>query len=997
MPADMDTRDLAAELRKRLEGEVRFGAGSRALYATDASNYRQVPLGVVLPRSVEDVVETVAACRQFDAPILSRGGGTALAGQTCNVAVVIDWSKYVNRVLDLDPKARQARVEPGCVLDALREAAERHQLTFGPDPATHDHCTLGGMIGNDSCGVHSVMAGRTVENVEGLDVLTYDGLRLSVGPTTEPELERIIAAGGRQGDIYRQLRALRDRYADRIRERFVHIPRLVSGYGLEWLLTEKGFNVARALVGSESTCVTVLDARLRLVSSPRARSLLILGYPDVFEAADHVPRILEHKPIALEGLDQELTELSVMMGLHPASIRVLPQGAGWLFVEFGGDSKAESDGRARELMAALEKAAGKPSMKLLDDPSEEQQMWKVRESGLGATTFLPGPRHRIAWPGWEDAAVHPDHLAAYLRDFRKLLDAYSYQGSLYGHFGDGCVHTSTDFDLETPDGIRRFRSFVEEAADLVVRHGGSLSGEHGDGQARGELLVRMFGPELMTAFKEFKAIWDPRGKMNPGKVVDAYPLDSNLRLGIDFNPRRRATRFSFIPDDNLGSFARASMRCVGIGQCRKTDAGTMCPSYMATREEKHSTRGRARLLFEMVRGDVIRDGWRSDEVFEALDLCLACKACKGECPVNVDMATYKAEFLSHYYAGRVRPAHAYAFGLIMYVARLASRAPRLANAVTQTPGLARMAKAVVGVAPQRRLPAFAPRTFQEWFRTRTEGRRSGPEVLLWPDTFNNHFHPETAMAAVEVLEAAGYRVSVPPGFVCCGRPLYDYGMLGLAKRRLKATLRTLRPWIRAGVPLVGLEPSCVSVFRDELANFFPDDKDAKRLQQQALLLSEFLERKAPGLALPQLRRRVLVQGHCHHKSLMKMTDEESVLNKMGLDVDLPDSGCCGMAGAFGFEKGAHYDVSIACGERVLLPAVRRAAAGTLIMADGFSCREQITQTTGRHALHLAQVIQLALRDGVRPSRAMEDRGEHHARNDVAAPNGALSDGGAASR
>lgn len=957
-PGDAPASELASELQARIEGEVRFDQGDRALYATDASNYRQIPIGVVIPRTIEDVLQTVAICRSYGAPVLARGGGTSLAGQCCNLAVVLDFSKYLHGVLEVDPARRRARVWPGTVLDDLRAAAEPHGLTFGPDPATHDHCTLGGMIGNNSCGVHSVMAGKTDENVEELEVLTYDGVRLRVGPTPEEELERIIRAGGPQGDIYARLKALRDRYADLIRARYPDIPRRVSGYNLPALLPEQGFDVARALVGSEGTCVLVLEATLRLVPNPPGRALLVLGYSDIYQAGDHVPEALQHAPIGLEALDDRLTEMARFSGIHPADIALLPPGGGWLLVEFGGETDREAVDRARGLMDALRRQPDPPTMKLFEDRGQQRRIWAVRESGLGATTFLPGT-NKIAWPGWEDSAVAPERLGGYLRDFRKLLDRYGYDGSLYGHFGQGCLHTSTDFDLTTSAGIQAFRAFVEEAADLVVRYGGSLSGEHGDGQARGELLARMFGPELIEAFREFKAIWDPAGKMNPGKVVDADPITSNLRLGTEYAPPALETYFQF--SDDGGSFARATLRCVGVGECRKQGTGTMCPSYMVTREEEHSTRGRARLLFELLERNPVRDGWRSEALKEALDLCLACKGCKSECPVRVDMATYKAEFLAHYYAGRLRPRSAYAFGLIMYGARLASLAPGLVNVVTQTPGLAALARALVGMAPQRRIPAFARPTFQAWFRARGARQLDCPPVILWPDTFNNHFHPETARAAVTVLEAAGYRVVVPSQFLCCGRPFYDYGLLDLARRHLRQILDTLRSEIRAGVPLVGLEPSCVAVFRDELRGLFPHDEDARRLERQSFLLSEFLDQQARDLSLPRLARPALVQGHCHQKALMGMGADEHVLAKLGLDFTVLDSGCCGMAGAFGFERGERYEVSIKAGERVLLPAVRNAPPETLIVADGFSCREQIAQGTGRRALHLAEVLDLALR------------------------------------
>jgi FAD/FMN-containing dehydrogenase/Fe-S oxidoreductase len=962
---------LAAELAAAVQGEVRFDAGSRALYATDGSNYRQVPIGVVVPRDAGDVAATLAACRRHGAPVLARGGGTSLAGQCCNVAVVLDFSKYMHRLVELDPERRRARVEPGIVLDTLRRAAERHRLTYGPDPATHDHCTLGGMIGNNSCGVHALMAGKTVDNVEEMEVLTYDGLRLTVGPTSERELARIAAEGGRRGQIYAGLKALRDRFAGLIRQRYPDIPRRVSGYNLDQLLPENGFHVARALVGSEGTCVTVLEATLRLVPSPPHRTLAVLGYPDVYAAGDHVPEILEWQPIGLEGLDDRLISFMHTKGLHPESVAMLPPGGGWLLVEFGGDSQDEADARARRMTGALQQSAGAPAIRLLESKHEAKQIWEVREAALGATAFVPGMPD--AWEGWEDAAVPPARLGGYLRDFRELVDRYGYGCTLYGHFGQGCIHTRIDFDLYSRAGIDSYLAFIDQAADLVVRYGGSLSGEHGDGQARAALLPKMFGAELVGAFAEFKALWDPQGKMNPGKVVHAFRPDENLRLGVDYRPWEPPTHLHF-PDDQ-GSFARAALRCVGVGKCRRlaSEGGVMCPSYMVTREEKHSTRGRARLLFEMLERDAIgQRGWRDESVKEALDLCLACKGCKRDCPVNVDMAAYKAEFLHHYYAGRPRPRSAYAFGLIYWWARLASRVAPVANFVARAPGLAALAKAAAGMAPERRIPRFAGRTFKDWWRARERGRErergqrpDGPRVILWPDTFNNYFHPETAQAAVEVLEAAGRRVVVPETPLCCGRPLYDYGMLRLARRQLLQILDALRDEIRAGTPLVGLEPSCLAVFRDELGRQLPHDEDARRLARQSFLLSEYLEREAPGWQPPRLagrRRKALVQAHCHHHAVMKLDAEQRVLGKLGLEFELLDAGCCGMAGSFGFEKGERYEVSVRCGERALLPAVRQAAADTLIVADGFSCREQIAQGTARRGLHLAQVLQLALRE-----------------------------------
>jgi len=928
------------------------------MYATDGSNYRQVPIGVVLPRDVEDVLATVSLAREFAAPLLCRGGGTSLAGQCCNVAVVIDFSKYMAKILELDPERRIARVQPGVILDHLRNAAEKHRLTFGPDPATHDRCTLGGMIGNNSCGVHSVMAGKTDDNIEALDILTYDGLRMKVGATSSDELEKIVLEPGRRGEIYSRLVALAAAHGQQVRQRFPNIPRRVSGYNLNYLLPENGFHVARSLVGSEGTCVTVLEATCRLVDSPPARTLAVVAYPDIFTCGDKVPEIMSYGPIGLEGVDEFLVEFTRRKNLNPEGLSLLPQGKGWLFVEFGGATQKEADDRARKMVDALNKSPKPPAVRLYTDKYQAKKVWEVRESSLGAISHVPG--EPLTWEGWEDSAVPPEKLGAYLRDLHKLMNAYTYSGVLYGHFGHACIHTRISFDLESEAGIRKFRSFMEEAADMVVSYGGSLSGEHGDGQSRAELLPKMFGPELMEAFRQFKAIWDPDWKMNPGKVIQPYRLDENLRLGADYHPWEPETHFHY-PDDH-GSLARATLRCVGVGKCRHYEGGVMCPSFRVTREEEHSTRGRAHLLWEMTKGEVITGGWQDENVKRSLDLCLACKGCKSDCPVGVDVATYKAEFLSHYYEGRPRPLSAYAFGNIDLWAGLASFAPGLANFTTQLPFLRDIAKMVAGVPLERRIPAFAPQPFRSWFRGHRTANKNGPPVILWADTFNNYFLPSTAIAAVDVLEAAGFEVMVPPGNLCCGRPLYDFGMLGRAKGLLLEALDTLAPYIAAGVPVVGLEPSCAAVFRDELKNLFPKDERARHLAQQTFLLSEFLEKCAPEFELPKLERKAIVHGHCHHKSIMKMTDEEAVLHKMGISFQTPAPGCCGMAGSFGFEQDK-YAVSMAVGELELLPAVRRAPLDSLIIANGFSCREQIAHGTARHAFHLAEVIQMALEEG----------------------------------
>ena len=948
--------ELERALKEVVRGEVRFDRGSRALYATDASNYRQVPIGLIVPRETNDVIAAVAACRRFGAPVLPRGAGTSLAGQCCNVAVVLDFTKYMNRILEIDPGGRFARVQPGVVLDTLRNRAEKHQLTFGPDPSTHSRCSLGGMIGNNSCGTHSLLAGKTVDNVEELRILLYDGTQLTVGATSDDELASVISQGGRRGEIYSRLRAIRDSYADLIRARYPKIPRRVSGYNLDQLLPENGFHVARALVGTEGTCVTVLDAKLRLIHSPPHRSLVGLGYRDAFAAADHVPEILEFEPIGLEGFEGAIVDGLRKKGAP--NLELLPQGRGYLLVEFGAEDAAESEATAQRLISRLKQSVNSPDIRLYTR-SEARQVWKIRESGARSAAAAPGAPPE--WEGWDDAAVAPEKLGGYLRDIRKLLDEYNYKTAFYGHFGHGCIHMRVSFDLQSESGIRNYGEFIERAADLVVSYGGSLSGEHGDGQSRGALLPKMFGPELVKAFAEFKSVWDPDNRMNPHKVVDAYLPTENLRLGADYRPLQPRTHFQF-PDDG-GSFAKAALRCIGLGECRQHQAGSMCPTYLVTLEEKHSTRGRAHMLFELLQGEVVRGGWQDEDVKDTLDLCLSCKACKSDCPTNVDIATYKAEFLSHYYERRRRPLQAYAFGLVDRWARLGSLAPRVANVLSGAPGLNVFWKHLLGLAPQRRLPKLASTSFRRWAQTHgvpaAAGGNAG-EVILWADTFNNYFHPETSRAALEVLRAAGFRVTVPHTHLCCGRPLYDFGMLDRAKSYLRRVLQALEAPIHTGVPIVVLEPSCAAVFRDELRGLFPGDALAARLRSQVFLLSEFLERHAPEFRPPQLSRAVLLHGHCHHQALMKWNDEESLLRKMGVNLESLDSGCCGMAGPFGFDKDK-YQVSQAVGERVLLPAVRRASPETLIVSDGFSCREQIQHATGRQALHLAEVIHLALR------------------------------------
>ncbi|SEG84877.1 FAD/FMN-containing dehydrogenase [Thermomonospora echinospora] len=952
----LDPRALERDLRARVSGEVRFDTGSRAAYSTDASNYRQVPIGVVVPHTVEAAVEAVAVCREHGAPLLSRGGGTSLAGQCCNTAVVIDWSKYCHRLLSVDPGRRLCTVEPGIVLDDLNRRLAPHRLQYGPRPSTHRNCTLGGMIGNNSCGSTAQAYGKVVDNVRRLEVLTYDGLHLWVGPTGDGELAELTARSDRTGEIYRSLAWLRDHYADEIRARFPDIPRRVSGYNLDSLLPEHGFDVAGLLVGSESTLVTVLRAELELVPVPAHMSMVVLGFPDIATAADHVPAIVRHEPHALEGLDRKLLEFERVKHLNPAALRMLPDGTAYLMAQFAGRDAEESHGKAHTLTVEVPDATGSA---IYDDTAHETLLWHVRESGLGATAHVP--HHPDTWEGWEDSAVPPQRLGDYLRDLRALMKRFGYgEPSLYGHFGQGCVHTRIPFDLSSAEGIRTMREFAEHAADIVVGYGGSLSGEHGDGQSRAELLGKMFGPEIMEAFGQLKAVFDPADQMNPGKIVHPYRLDENLRLGAMYQPWRPETAFAY-PHDQ-GRFDKAAARCVGVGKCRSLEGGVMCPSYRATREEEHCTRGRARLLFEMVRNDSpVEDGWRSTAVLDALDLCLACKGCKTDCPVNVDMATYKAEFLHHHYAGRPRPRPHYSMGWLPVWAALAGRVPRLVNTLARMPLLERAIKAAGGIAPERQLPLFAPQPFTEWWRARgPRGPGERGEVVVWPDTFTNYFHPEIGRAAVEVLEAAGFRVKVPGRAVCCGLTWISTGQLDMARRALRRTLDVLREDLRQGTPVVGLEPSCTAVFRADAQEMWPQDPDVRRLGEQTRTLAELLTERAPDWWPPSVDADAVVQRHCHQYAVMGFDAERRLMERAGLRADVLDAGCCGLAGNFGFERG-HYRISQDIAELGLLPAVRTAGPDTVIMADGFSCRTQIEQSnTGRVPVHLAEVLAAGL-------------------------------------
>ncbi|MHA6804082.1 FAD-binding and (Fe-S)-binding domain-containing protein [Salinifilum ghardaiensis] len=947
-------RALATALRADVSGDVLFDAGSQALYATDASNYRQVPVGVVRPRSEDDVLATVAHARHHEVPITSRGAGTSIAGNACGPGLVLDCARYLDRILDVDPSRRRARVQPGVVLDSLRTAAGSHGLTFGPDPSTHSRCTLGGMIGNNSCGTHSVAWGKTVDNVHALRVLLSDGTRLELGPADPAELDRLCARQDRTGALHRDLRALSTATADDVRREYPDLPRRVSGYNLDQLLPENGFHVARALVGSEGSCAIVLDADVRLVDAPRARAVVVLGFDDTYAAADEVPRLTGQGALAVEGISTDLVDVVRDRNPRSPALRLLPGGRSWLLVETGGSEVGEARAAAERIARALD---GRAEVAVHTDPAKMAALWKIREEGSGYSTRMADGSER--WSGWEDAAVPPERLGTYLRQFDELLQRFGRRGVTYGHYGDGCIHVRIDFDLLSQAGAGDYRAFLEAAADLTVAHGGSLSGEHGDGQARSELLQRMYSPRLITAFETFKDAFDPDGLFNPGQIARPRPVDADLRPLVA--PARLPTRTELALHADDGDLASATRRCVGVGKCLNSSGGVMCPSYRATGAEQHSTRGRAHLLYEMLAGDVITGGWRSPEVREALDLCLSCKGCKTDCPVGVDMATYKAEFLHHHYRRRLRPASHYSMGFLPAWLALGQHAPGLVNRVMAGPAAGAL-KRLGGIAPERDLPRLAHRTLRAWWARRGRPRSRGDHpVLLFPDTFTNHFDPHVGRDAIAALQRLGFAVHLPREQVCCGLTWASTGQLGIARAAVRRTARALRPAVRGGAPVVGLEPSCTAFLRNDALELAPHDEDVQAL---AGATRSFAEQVAPTRERWQVEtggERALVQMHCHQYAELGFDADRSALEATGIRAEVLDSGCCGLAGNFGFERG-HYDVSVACAEQALLPAVRAAEPGTRVIADGFSCRTQLRQSAGVEPDHLASLVARAVEE-----------------------------------
>ena len=957
---DATPAEVAAALQRAGLRDLSHTTLRRALYTSDASAFRVVPAVVASPRDADEVAAALDTCTALGVPLTCRGGGTSIAGNSVGTGVILDFSRNLASIVSLDPDARAATVQPGVVQAQLQRAAAPHGLRFGPDPSTHDRCTIGGMIGNDSCGSRSLQYGRTSDNVLALEVLAGGGQRLRLAGPDPADGAGAGTDGAAAAADSPPLAALREVVAGGlapIRTELGRFGRQVSGYALQHLLPERGFDVRRALVGSEGTLAIVTSATVALVRDPPHRMLAVLGYPDMVSAADAAPALLPLRPATCEGMDSRLVDV-VRARRGGGRIPDLPPGSGWLFVEVTGDTEAEALSRAREVLGT----AGAVSGMVVTDPAHAAALWRIREQGAGLAGRSPDGAP--AYPGWEDSAVPPAALGRYLRDLEVLLTEHKLAGIPYGHFGDGCLHLRLDFPLDQPGGGAVLRGFLQEAAALVTRYGGSLSGEHGDGRARGELLPVMYSPAVMDLFSQVKDVFDPAGVLNPGVGVRPRPLDADLRAAELVTAGAPAPAAPAIGRERLGlayphdgDFATAVHRCTGVGKCVASTAGTtrvMCPSYQATRDERDSTRGRARVLQEMVNGGLVTGGWRAPEVREALDLCLSCKACSSECPAGVDMAAYKAEVLHQAYRGRLRPRSHYALGQLPRWARLAARSPRLANATLNLPGLGRLARLAAGIDPRRSLPPFAPQSFRAWHdrhhaRPQAAGR---PAVMLLIDTFTNYFDPQIGRAAMAVLADAGYDVLIPDQPTCCAITWISTGQLGAAKKILGRTVDQLAPAVAAGIPVVGLEPSCTAVLRSDATDLL-GTPEAAALAGAVRTLSELLAGTAGWTPPPLDGTPVVAQPHCHHSAVMGWDADAALLKQAGAGLTQVGS-CCGLAGNFGMERG-HYDVSAAVAGTELLPAVS-AAPDAVVLADGFSCRTQLTDLADRPSVHLAELL-----------------------------------------
>ncbi|OBF13688.1 FAD-binding and (Fe-S)-binding domain-containing protein [Mycobacterium sp. ACS4331] len=947
-------RELVASLSRSRPGlDIDVSPLARAQFSYDASNYRLTPEAVAHPRDVDDVVAVVREAHRLRIPITTRGSGTSMAGNAVGTGVVLNFGRHMNRVLHVDDDARTATVEAGVVLDTLQDAVREHGLMFGPDPSSHSRATLGGMIGNDACGNHSVAYGRTGDHVLALDLVLADGVRAradshgitAADPADEPRVRSI-----EQG-----LRGLIRDHLATLRTELDRVPRQVSGYHLHQLLPERGFDVARSLVGSEGTLAVVVAATVQLVSRPSANGLTVIGYDDIAQAAEDVPTILELKPAAVEGMDQAIVE-TMRARRGESSVGQMPEGSAWLYVEFLEDDPELVAHKVAHLKDRLRTEGRAREVRWVTSAPERAAIWRVREDGAGLSAIGPGGVR--TWPGWEDAAVAPDRLADYLRDFRDLLQVHGFDGVLYGHFGAGCIHVRINFTTDTTAGREAMRSFVVAAAELVTRHGGTLSGEHGDGRSRSELLPVMYGPETMSAFAQLKRIWDPDGLLNPGVLVDPDALSAHIPSA----PPALPAAFALVDDD--GDLAKAAGRCIGIGRCIADTGGVMCPSYRATHEEKDSTRGRARALQSWAARADIPDTADGRDILHTLDLCLSCKACSTDCPTGTDMATYKSEFLHQHYQGRMRPLTHYTLGWLPTALRATRWVAPVVNAMLSSPAVVRTLPRVAGITSQRPMPRFASsRTISRELATVP---RSGGEALLFVDSFTRGFRPELVGSAQRVLAAAGVRVELAPQ-ACCGLTWITTGQLGVARRVLRRTVRRLNQPAVSGLPIIVLEPSCASALAHDLPGLVQHD-DARAVAGRVLTFDQALHQLAdPEWRYPELPESGTLQTHCHEYATFRSHKQSDSLRRHGMTNLREATGCCGLAGNFGFEAD-HYSTSVAVAGQALLPALDRTAQDDVVLADGFSCATQIGQLRpDRRPLHLAQLLDQLLTEQPTPA------------------------------
>ena len=935
---DPAARDLLAALRRRGLGAAVDGSTlTRALYSTDASLYRVVPQLVSWPRTADELVEIGRLAVEHRVPVTSRGAGTSIAGNAVGTGLILNTSKHLNKIISIDPDQATATVEPGVVHAALQREVTRQGLRFGPDPSSHTRCTIGGMIGNNACGSRALGYGRTADNLVDLEIATADGSRMLItgdsGPSDSPLFTRLDGL-------------VRDHLA-LIRTEFGRFGRQVSGYALENLLPERNFDILKFLAGTEGTLAMITRATVRLVRDAPFKIMIALGYPSMAEAADAVPEILPYRPTAAEGLDSRMVDV-VRRRQGTGSVPTLPRGAGWMLVELTGDDDHDVRVRADRLLAD----SGCLDGFVVADPVQAARLWKIREDGAGlAAVSLSRPAHG----GWEDSAVPPEHLGAYLRDFEKLMGSYGVEGLPYGHFGDGCVHIRIDFPLWEEGGGVQYRRFVEDAAELVAGYGGSMSGEHGDSRARSALVPTMYSAEAIRLFGAVKEIFDPANLLNPGVLVDPRPVDADLRI-----PQVRLRPLALAEP----GFTREVHRCTGVGKCvadNTAGGGVMCPSFQATGNEKDSTRGRARVLEEMINGRLVEGGWAAPELHQALDLCLSCKGCRRDCPTGIDMAAYKARVLDETYTGKLRPRSHYALGQLPRWGRMITRLPalaRLANFGTRLPGISRLVKIIAGIDHRRSLPAFEStkitgRVPVAGSPASLAGRSAMKPVIIWTDSLSSQFAGGPIPSAITVLERAGYQPYLLPRTACCGLTWISTGQLDGARRQLRQATAVLAPYVDAGIPIVGLEPSCLAVWRSDAGELL-DDPRVARVASGVHSLAELLTR-TDGWQPPDLTgTELVVQPHCHHASVTGWQTDAELLRRTGASITTV-GGCCGLAGNFGMEQG-HYEVSVAVAEHDLLPAVRAAGAEAIVLADGFSCRTQLAELGGRTAISLADLL-----------------------------------------